>query len=158
MKEKSMAQRLNYFQIVPEAIEILMNQEAYLTKQFEQSTIISKQLWHLIKLRVSQLNQCAYCIEMHRLELTKLKETPQRLMGLNAWRDMPFFTSTERAALSWAESITLNHVVRESDYQAVLQTLGEKNLVDLTIAVNAINGWNRVAKAFKPEVGNYQFN
>lgn len=151
-----MTLRANYLELAPEAIQILMDQEAYLAKQFTTSNSINKLTWELVKLRVSQINQCAFCIDMHSKTLINLGETSERIIGLSAWHDMPFYTENEKLALNWAEDLTLGNPVDDTRYQAVIQSLSEQAIVDLTIAVNAINSWNRIAKTFKPQVGSYK--
>lgn len=151
-----MSLRTNYFELAPGAIQILMDQETYLAKQFTKSSTVNKTIWELVKLRVSQINQCAFCIDMHSHELITLGETPERLIGLNAWRDMPLYSKIEQATLGWAEHLTAGKAVSDNDYQEIVQILGEQTLVNLTIAINAINSWNRIAKTFKPEVGSYR--
>ncbi|MEL7291540.1 MAG: carboxymuconolactone decarboxylase family protein [Pseudomonadota bacterium] len=151
-----MTQRANYFGLAPNAIQILMEQESYLHGQFSDSEVVNVALWELVKLRVSQMNQCAFCIDMHSKDALAKGETLERLIGLSAWRDMPLYSDIERVALSWAEHLTHGQPVDDDTYQHVVEAFGEKTLVDLTIAINAINSWNRVAKTFKPEVGSYK--
>ncbi|WP_281628941.1 carboxymuconolactone decarboxylase family protein [Vibrio sp. St2] len=148
-----MTPRLNYFNAAPEGIQILMEQENYLRTQFEKQNTLSITTWELVKLRVSLINQCAFCIDMHSKDALKQGESYSRLIGLNAWRDMPEYSDEEKVALHWAECITKGGDVDESAYQATLNTFGEQGLVILTLAINAINSWNRVAKTFKPEIG-----
>ncbi|GAA0680827.1 carboxymuconolactone decarboxylase family protein [Marinobacterium maritimum] len=151
-----MALRTNYFELAPKAIHILMSQEDYLAEQFAASDTVTKRTWELVKLRVSQINQCAFCVDMHSKELMSQGETPERIIGLSAWRDMPMYSGTERAALEWGEHLTTGQRVDDIRHQEAVQSLGEQAVVDLTIAVNAINSWNRIVKAFKPEVGSYK--
>lgn len=151
-----MALRANYFELAPTAMQILMNQEGYLREQFSVSETVTLPIWELVKLRVSQVNKCAFCIDMHSKDALSQGETQQRIIGLSAWRDMPMYSEAERAALDWAEYLTCGNSVDEQNYQKVVETLGEQSVVDLTIAVNAINSWNRIAKTFKPEVGSYK--
>lgn len=151
-----MIQRANYFDLAGGAIQILMEQEAYLRHQFSTSEQLSLAVWELVKLRVSQINQCAFCIDMHSTEAQEQGESTQRIVGLSAWRDMPFYSDTERAALAWAEFLTTGKPVDNQTYEAAVSELGEQGIVDLTIAINAINSWNRIAKTFKPEVGSYK--
>lgn len=151
-----MTARANYIGLAPKAMQILMNQEAYLREQFRASDTLSTAAWELVKLRVSQINQCAFCIDMHSKDATAQGETPERMLGLSAWHDMPFYSSTERAALDWAEHLTCGRPVDDQKYQDMVNALGEQALVDLTIAINAINSWNRIVKTFKPEVGSYK--
>lgn len=151
-----MTLRASYFDVSPKAIKILMKLEDCLQEQFVTSDTMSVKTLELVKLRISQINQCAFCIDMHSKELINLKETSQRLIGLSAWRDMPFYTKTERAALDWGERLISGQSVDDNFYLEIHRSLGEKALVDLTIAVNAINSWNRIAKIFRPEVGSYK--
>ena len=151
-----MTLRTNYFELAPKAIQILMSQEDYLAEQFNVSDTVTKLTWELVKLRVSQINQCAFCIDMHSKDLLNDGEALERILGLSAWRDMPMYSETERVALQWAERLTEGKPVDDDYYHSVVRVLGEKTLVDLTIAINAINSWNRVAKTFKPEVGSYK--
>lgn len=151
-----MALRSNYFELAPKAVQIMMNQEDYLNEQFGASETLTKLTWELVKLRVSQINQCAFCIDIHSKDLMKLGETPDRIIGLSAWRDMPFYSDEERVALDWGEHLTAGKPVEDLRYQEAVQCIGEQGVVDLTIAINAINSWNRIAKTFKPEVGSYK--
>ncbi|MDN4503260.1 carboxymuconolactone decarboxylase family protein [Alteromonadaceae bacterium BrNp21-10] len=148
-----MIKRLNYFTVAPAAIEILLQQEQYLRQVFTQSEFINIQLWELIKLRVSQLNQCAFCIEMHSHDLLEQGVHPQRLLALNAWRDTPIYSDTEMFVFEFVEKLLTGTAIDDELYQRALATLSEQDLVNLTIAVNAINSWNRIAKLFKPEIG-----
>ena len=119
---------------------------------------IDRKLLHLIKMRVSQLNGCAYCIDMHSKDARAEGETEQRLYGLSAWQETPFYTPRERAALEWAETLTqiASHHVSDELYARVREHLTEAELVGLTFAVIAINGWNRLAIPFRADVGTYQ--
>ena len=151
-----MNKRLNYFVTSPKAMEILLDQENYLRQQFSGNNALTITIWELVKLRISQINQCAYCIDMHGKDAIKLGESAERIYGLSAWREMPFYTESEQSALDWAELVTSERPVTEESYQSALDVFGEQGLVDLTIAVNSINSWNRISKAFKPEVGSYK--
>lgn len=148
-----MTTRANYFALGADAMNILMQQENYLRTQFDQPASLGTPLWELIKIRVSQINQCAFCIDMHTHDALQQGETAERIVALNAWRDMPMYSDSERAALAWAEHQTAGLAVDDECYHSAVTALGEQALVDLTIAINAINSWNRVAKTFKPEVG-----
>ncbi|MFP2910313.1 carboxymuconolactone decarboxylase family protein [Pyxidicoccus sp. 3LFB2] len=115
-------------------------------------------LLHLIKLRSSQLNGCAYCIDMHWKDLRAAGESEQRLYGLDAWEESPYYSERERAALAWTEAVTLlteGHVP-EAVYRAVQPHFSEKELADLTVAVATINAWNRLAIAARTPPGTYQ--
>jgi AhpD family alkylhydroperoxidase len=119
---------------------------------------LEKRLLHLLDFRVSQINGCAYCLDMHSKDLRAAGETEQRLYLLDAWRESPFYTERERAALAWAEAVTLvreGHVPDEVYEQARAQ-FGEEELANLTLAVVAINGWNRLNIAFRTEPGGYK--
>lgn len=151
-----MTQRANYFVVAEDAIEILMEQESYLRKQFSNSDLLNVKIWELMKLRVSQINQCAFCIDMHSKDLLRAGETAERIIALNAWRDMPLFSNTERTVLNFAEQLSQGEIIDDALYISVAERLGEHNMVDLTIAINAINSWNRIVKTFKPEVGSYK--
>ncbi len=151
-----MNKRVNYAEVAPQGLKVLLEQEKYLRQQFGDGHAVTHPTWELVKLRVSQINQCAYCIDMHSKDATRLGERPERIYGLNAWREMPFYSEPERNALAWAELLTAGQPVADEGYQRALDAFGAQGLVDLTIAVNAINSWNRLAKAFKPEVGSYK--
>ena len=115
-------------------------------------------LINLISLRASQINGCAYCIDMHFKDARALGESEQRLYSLDAWRETPFYNPRERAALTWTESLTLisqNHVP-EDIYQQVREQFSENEIVDLTYAVMAINAWNRLAISMRAVPGPYQ--
>jgi AhpD family alkylhydroperoxidase len=149
-----MTNRLNYFANAPKAMDILLSQENYLNEQFSGESI----LLELVKMRVSQINQCAFCIDMHSKKALKLGELGERLYGLSIWRVMSCYSKVERQALTWAELITSGQTVTDENYQQALDTFGEGQLVDLTIAINAINSWNRIAKTFKPVIGSLDAN
>ena len=119
---------------------------------------LERQLLELIKIRASQMNGCAYCIDMHTKDARAAGETEQRIYALNAWRETPFFSERERAALEWTEAVTRvgdTHVPDEI-YERVGQEFDEADLVKLTMAVIVINSWNRLAIAFRAPVGTYQ--
>ncbi|MEO9944784.1 carboxymuconolactone decarboxylase family protein [Paraglaciecola sp.] len=151
-----MTLRANYFELASKAMQILINQESYLREQFSISETVTVQIWELVKLRLSQINQCAFCIDMHSKEALSQGENQDRIIGLSAWRDMPFYSDTEIAALNWAEHLNSGKAVDDNSYQKIVEALGEQAVVDLTIAINAINSWNRIAKTFRPEVGSYK--
>lgn len=148
-----MEERLDYFKIDPEAPKGLMEMEKYMIKSG-----FDKKLYHLIKLRASQLNGCAYCLDMHTKDAMKMGDTVQRLVGLDAWREAPYYTDKERAALEWTEVITLisqDHISDEI-YENVRKHFSEQELLQLTIGIVAINGWNRLAIPFRTPAGNYE--
>jgi AhpD family alkylhydroperoxidase len=148
-----MKQRLNFVEAGGGAARAMFGLEAYLaTCGLEQS------LLHLLKLRVSQINGCAYCIDMHSKDLRAEGETEQRLYLLDAWRESPFYSERERAALAWAEAVTLVTEVHVPDevYEQARAEFSEEELVNLTLAVVAINGWNRLNISFRTTPGSYQ--
>lgn len=145
-----MENRLNVFEKGQSAMKPIFGLTAYLKK----SNLDSK-LQELIDFRVSQINQCAYCLDMHSKEARALGETEQRLYGLSAWRESPYYTERERAALGWAEAVTKVEVTDEVYAEAQAQFTAEE-LVDLTIAVTTINTWNRINIAFPNAVGTYK--
>jgi AhpD family alkylhydroperoxidase len=115
-------------------------------------------LLELVKIRASQINGCAYCIDMHTKDARARGETEQRIYALNAWREAPFFSDRERAALQWTEAVTrvADTQVPDDVYQSVRQHFTEVELVALTFALVAINGWNRLAISFRVPAGSYQ--
>jgi AhpD family alkylhydroperoxidase len=130
----------------------------YGLEQFTQGCGLEKPLLELVKMRASQLNGCAYCLDMHSKDARAAGETEQRLYALNAWRETPFYSERERAALEWTEAVTLisqGHVPDEL-YERVRNHFSEAELVNLTLAVITINGWNRLAIAFRSVPGSYQ--
>jgi AhpD family alkylhydroperoxidase len=119
---------------------------------------LERPLFELVKIRASQLNGCAYCIDMHTKDARLAGETEQRIYALNAWRETPFFTDRERAALEWTEAVTRvgeTHVPDEI-HERVAEQFDEAELVALTFAVVVINSWNRLAVSFRAPVGSYQ--
>jgi AhpD family alkylhydroperoxidase len=119
---------------------------------------LEKPLFELVKIRASQINECAYCIDMHTKDARAHGETEQRIYALSAWRETPFFSVRERAALEWTEELTrlAERDVADDVYERVLGALGEADLVALTFAVVVINSWNRLAKPFRAPAGTYQ--
>ncbi len=145
--------RLDYTKHAHEALRSLYALERYL-----HDSGIDIKLLHVLKLRASQINGCALCIDMHWKDARAAGETEQRLYGLNAWRESPYYTEKERAALEWAEAVTLvseTHVPDEV-YERVRAQYSEKEIVDLTLAVGMINLCNRIAISFRAEPGLYQ--
>src|SRR5688572_2597147 len=115
-------------------------------------------LLELVKMRSSQLNGCAYCLDMHSKDARAAGETEQRLYLLDAWREAPFYSERERAALEWTEAVTLvrDGHVPDDVYESVRGHFSEEELVNLTLAVVAINGWNRIQISFRAEAGTYR--
>ncbi len=119
---------------------------------------LERNLLDLVRLRASQINGCAFCLDMHWKDLRAEGENEQRLYSLDAWRETPFYTERERAALAWTEAVTLvtdGHVPDEV-YEQACRHFSEKELADLTLAIIAINGWNRLNVAFRTVPGTYE--
>jgi AhpD family alkylhydroperoxidase len=149
-----MQARLDSSKVSPAAYQAMLGLEAFVRRSWRQET----SLIELVKMRASQINGCAYCLDMHSKDARAGGETEQRLYALNAWRETPFFTDRERAALAWAEAVTLvseGHVP-DSVYEEARKHFSEEEMVNLTMAVVAINGWNRLAIAFRAVPGAYQ--
>lgn len=149
-----MQPRLNFANAARTAIHAMNGLEAYLRK----SSGLEPSLLELVRLRSSQINGCAYCIDMHTKDARASGETEQRLYTVSAWRETPFFTERERAALLWTEHVTLISQEHISDdvYEQVNQHFVGEELVNLTLAVVTINGWNRLAIAFRAVPGEYK--
>lgn len=148
-----MSERINYSKLAPESIRILVELENYIEKAGLEPDLVE-----LVKLRASQINGCAYCIDMHTKDARSRGESEQRLYEVSAWREAPFYSERERAALAWAEAVTLisKDQVPDEIYESVKAHFTEKELVDLTLAVIAINSWNRLAITFRTPPGSYQ--
>ena len=148
-----MQQRLNYLKAATGAYKALLGLEQYLHECGLEAPLL-----HLIKLRVSQINGCAYCLDMHWKDLRAIGENEQRLYSLDAWRESPYYTDRERAALAWTEAVTLvtNGHVPDAVYEEVRPHFDEKELSDLTLAVATINAWNRLAIAGRTTPATYQ--
>jgi AhpD family alkylhydroperoxidase len=127
-------------------------------EKYLATSSIEPKLLHLIKLRASQINGCAFCIDMHWKDLRAEGETEQRLYGLDAWEESPYYTDRERAALQWTEAVTLiaHDHVPDRVYDAVRSHFNERELADLTGAIATINAWNRLAIASRTVPGSYQ--
>jgi AhpD family alkylhydroperoxidase len=137
----------------PEAYRALAGLEAYLKKSGLEHGLL-----HMVKLRASLINGCAYCIDMHWKDARAVGESEQRLYGLAAWEESPYYTDRERAALAWTDAVTnvAEGHVPDTVYDTARSHFSEKELADLTWAVAAINAWNRVAIAGRAEVGTYR--
>jgi AhpD family alkylhydroperoxidase len=147
-----MEARLDYAKLAPDAMRALYSLGAYLAK-----CGLEHPLLELVKIRASQINGCAYCIDMHTKDARAAGETEQRIYALNAWRETPFFTDRERAALAWTEAVTLiGEGVTDALFAEAREQFSEKELADLTWAVAAINAWNRVSISFRSVPGAYQ--
>ena len=132
--------------------------KALLNFSFETHKHLEPSLLNLIDIRASQINGCAYCLDMHTKDARAAGETEQRIYSLDAWRETPFFTDRERSALEWTEALTLVADTRVPDdvYARVKEQFTEDELVALTFAVMVINSWNRLNVSFRPPVGDYK--
>ena len=148
-----MEPRIDYLKSARGAYHAMLGIEHYL-----QQCGLEESLQNLIKLRVSQINGCAYCIDMHWKDLRASGEGEQRLYGLDAWEESPYYTERERAALAWAESVTniQEGHVPDGVFERVKEFFNDKELADLTLAVTAINSWNRLSIAARTVPGTYQ--
>ncbi|MCP1444515.1 AhpD family alkylhydroperoxidase [Pseudomonas sp. GGS8] len=141
-----MQTRIDFYTASPDALKAMMALETAVSK-----LPLEKSLIELVKLRASQINGCAFCIDMHTADAIKDGETPRRLFAVTAWREAPFFTHRERAALAWTESLTqlsLTHAPDE-DYALLSAEFSPKEMIDLTVAISTINSWNRLAVGFR---------
>jgi AhpD family alkylhydroperoxidase len=141
-----MPRRIAYAQVAPDALKALSASRPYI-----ESAAIDPRLRALVELRSSQINGCAFCVDLHSREARKAGETQQRLDCLPVWRETTFFDERERAALAWAESVTLvsQTSVPDAVYEEAGRHFSEKELVDLTLIVSIINAWNRMAISFR---------
>ena len=143
-----MNQRLDFYASSPEAIKAMVGLEQRINKsQLEQPLV------ELVRLRASQINGCAFCLDMHSSDARKAGEDARRLATLSAWRETPFFSERERAALAWTEALTLIHAdhVPDAVWAAVKPHFSAEEITDLTLLIVAINGWNRFSIAFRKE-------
>jgi AhpD family alkylhydroperoxidase len=146
MKETMMTPRLNAFAAAPAPMKSWLHfSRGLLENGLEES------LTHLVEIRASQINGCAFCLDMHTADARKRGETEQRLYLIDAWRDSPLYSDRERAALAWTEALTLLHETRAPDdvYQALKAQFSEEEQVKLTLMIVAINGWNRINVGFR---------
>lgn len=150
-----MQPRLNYGKVAPEAMKAMLTIHRY-----SQECGLEHSLLELVKIRASQLNGCAYCVDMHTKDARHLGEREQRLYCLSVWRETPFYTDRERAALALTEAVTLlpNGPISDELYQEVSRHFSELELVNLVMALIAINGWNRLSVTFQTVPGSYQPN
>ena len=148
-----MKQRINYYSVAPQAFQLMRNFEDY-----AKTTGFDPQLIELIKLRASQINGCAFCLDMHSKDARHIGETEQRIYLLNAWREAPFYSDEERAVLALTEAVTEISLDGVSDelYEIVRAFFDEKQYVDLIILINTINSWNRLSIAMNAVPGSYQ--
>lgn len=148
-----MKSRLDVAKVAPAAGRAMFGLEKYVRESGLETSLLE-----LMRMRASQINGCAYCIDMHTKDARSEGETEQRLYALSAWRETPFFTDRERAALEWTESVTevASTHVPDDVFERTRQHFSEAELVNLTMAIVAINGWNRLAISFREVPGTYQ--
>ena len=141
-----MEQRIDFYKASPDAIKALIALEAAVIKLGLEAPLME-----LIKLRTSQINGCAFCVDMHTSDARKKGETERRLYAESVWRETPFFSARERAALAWTEAITnIAHTrAPDEDYHNLSAHFSEREMVDLTLAIGTINSWNRLAIGFR---------
>jgi AhpD family alkylhydroperoxidase len=148
-----MEPRIDYTKVAPGALHAMLGLGKYLGQSELEPVLLN-----LVTLRASQLNGCAFCVDMHWKDLRAEGEDEQRLYGLDVWEESPYYTERERAALAWAEAVTRldDGHVPDSVYREARRFFSEKELVDLTLAIVAVNGWNRMNIAFRQPAGTYQ--
>lgn len=141
-----MGLRIDYNKVSPDVVKAIYGLDVLVSK-----SELEKPLLELVKLRASQINGCAYCVDLHCADARKAGETERRLYSVIVWRESPFFSPRERAAFAWTEAVTLISETHVPDdvYQEMLQYFSEKEIVDLTLAIIAINSWNRIAISFR---------
>lgn len=145
-----MEKRISIWEKGQNALKPLFGMGAYLAKNSLEHALLE-----LVNFRVSQINKCAYCLDMHYKDARAKGETEQRLYGLSAWEESPYYTERERAAFAWAEAVTACHVTDEV-YSIAKAQFSDEELIDLTMAVTTINTWNRVNLSFPNVAGTYQ--
>jgi len=148
-----MEQRIDVMKVAPGAVQAMLGLERYLARSG-----LERELLNLVKLRGSQMNGCAYCIDMHWKDLRAEGETEQRLYGLDAWAESPYYTERERAALAWTEAVTRVAEGHAPDavFAEVRRQFSDAEMVDLTLAVATINAWNRLMIAMRAPAGTYR--
>lgn len=148
-----MQPRLDYGKIAPDGVTAMWELENFVRHCGLEPTLLE-----LVKFRASQINGCAYCIDMHTKDARAHGETEQRLYALTAWRETPYFTDRERAALAWTEAVTevAHNGIPDAVYDLASRQFSDTELVNLTLAIVAINGWNRLAVSFRRVPGTYQ--
>jgi AhpD family alkylhydroperoxidase len=148
-----MEPRMDIKHVAPDALKAMAGLETYVRQSGLEPSLLE-----LVRLRASQINGCAYCVDMHTKDAREAGETEQRLYATVVWRETPFFTERERAALAWTEAVT--EIARghapDDVYRATREHFSEKELIDLALAVVAINGWNQLAISFRAVPGTYQ--
>ena len=146
IQEIIMTARINFYAASADAIKALSALEVAVSKLGLEPSLLE-----LVKLRASQINGCAYCVDLHTTDARKAGESERRLHGVSVWRETPFFTPRERAALAWTEALTqlsLTHAP-DADYALLAAQFNDKEMVDLTLAISTINSWNRFAVGFR---------
>jgi AhpD family alkylhydroperoxidase len=148
-----MAERMNYAKAFPEGLHVMSMMERTIRASGLEASLLD-----LVKTRASQMNGCAFCIDMHTKDARAAGETEQRLYALSAWRETPFFTQRERAALVWTEALTNIQQGHAPDevYAEARTEFSEEELVRLTLAITQINAWNRIAIGFRVKPGTYE--
>ncbi len=148
-----MSARLDYKQFAPEGYRAMLA-----LNRFVESSGLEHSLMELVKIRASQINGCAYCLDMHTIDARAAGESEQRIHVLPAWREAPFYSDRERAALEWTEALTLVHETEAPDsaYEVVRKHFSEEEIVNLSLAIVAINGWNRLCVGLRAVPGTYQ--
>jgi AhpD family alkylhydroperoxidase len=148
-----MERRINPYKVAPNAYQAMNALQTYV-----DSSGLERSLLELVKIRASQINGCAYCLDLHTKDARALGETEQRIYLLDAWRESPFYTERERAALEWTEAVTLiteGHVPDEV-YERAMKQFQPEELANLTLAITTINSWNRLSIAFRGVPGSYK--
>jgi AhpD family alkylhydroperoxidase len=148
-----MKPRIDFRRAAPEVSRAMIALE-----ERSRESVVERPLLELVRMRASQINGCAYCLDMHSKDARAAGETEQRLYVLDAWREAPFYSDRERAALAWAEAITLvaDGHVPDDVYEEAARCFSERELVELTLAIVSINGWNRFEIAFRAKAGAYK--
>jgi AhpD family alkylhydroperoxidase len=148
-----MQTRIDFRAVSPRAVQAMLGLQNYVNASGIEHGVLE-----LVKMRASQINGCAYCLDMHSKDMRAAGETEQRIYLLSAWREVSLYTPRERAALEWTEAMTLvseTHVPH-SAYAAVREQFSEEEIVNLSLAIVAINGWNRLCVGLRVEAGTYQ--
>ena len=148
-----MEPRMDYMKIAPDGYKAMSTLESYVCQSGLEHSLLE-----LVKTRASQINGCAFCLDMHTKDARAGGETEQRLYTLSAWQETPFFSDRERAALAWTEAVTrvADTHIPDDVFDLARKHFSEKELADLTLAIVTINGWNRLAIAFRKVPGSYQ--
>ena len=149
-----MADRISYRKAVPGVYRAMLGMESYVNNE----TGLDPVLLDLVRLRASQINGCAYCVDMHAKDLLAADQSMQRVFMLDVWREAPCYSDRERAALAWTEAVTklTDQEVTDAVYDEARRHFDDAELANLTLAIIAINGWNRLNIAFRTPAGNYQ--